>query len=198
MTTTSYPRTTPRTGAAPATDRMIGLGAAVGPVLAVLSSAAWVAEAAEPRAILQFWAFVGFALTFVGFSRRLEPKSANAAAAVLALGLLGCAGGIAFAAEVIFVDYFDIERLNAQQTASTFLMLRLPGLTFPLTLVGSAWLLGRHRLIGTKHAALLALGGVGFPLSRIGEIAELAVVADVVLAAAIVPLGWSTARAIPD
>lgn len=194
MTTIEPPHTTTAAPSIRATDRVIGLATIIGPLLGVASSIAWAADAAEPRAILQFWAMIGFAFVFVGIARRLEPRSAVAAATVLVLGLVGCAGGIAYATEAAFVEYFDIERLNDRETAATFLMLRLPGITFPLSLLASAALLWRHQLVGVRHAGLLALGAVGFPLSRIPEIPALAIAADLLLAAAVVPLGLAAAR----
>lgn len=175
-------------------DRVTGTAMIAGPLLLFGAGIAWLADVAEARAILLFWAMVGFAGVFVGLSRRLSTTAPAAAAIVLALGLIGVAGGIGYALEVAMVDAFGIERLNDQELASTFLMLRLPGLTFPLTLIASGVLCWRNGLLPTFHALALGLGGLAFPLSRIPESPGLGLVADLLLVVALVPIGWETLR----
>ena len=66
--------------------------------------------------------------------------------------------------------------------------LRLPGILFPLSLIGIGVALVRVG-IGAGWAGLgLALAGLLFPISRIGSVELLAIAADAVLLAALVGL----------
>lgn len=194
MTTTTVhqPRAT-ATSVSPV-DRVTAIATIAAPVLLLAASIAWLADAAEARAILTFWALIGFAGAFVGISRRLTLRAPTAAAIVLAFGLVGVAGGIGYATEIAMVDAFGIDRLNDQELASTYLLLRLPGLTFPLALVLSGLLGWRNGLLRPAHALVLGLGAVAFPMSRVPELPGPALIADVVLIVALVPIGWMVLR----
>jgi len=65
------------------------------------------------------------------------------------------------------------------------------GILFPLTFVGLGLALVRAHAEPRWCAIALAVAGLLFPVSRIGGIETLALVADVVFLLALVPLGWT-------
>ncbi len=67
--------------------------------------------------------------------------------------------------------------------------LLLPGVIFPLALIGFGVALFRAGIGPRPSGPLLVLGAVLFPLARINAIDLLAVAGDLVLVAALVPLG---------
>lgn len=176
------------------TARLLTASAAIGPVLLLSSSIAWMAgdDLAELRGTLQFWAIPFLVLGLVGIASRLERPAPTARAAITCLLAIGGAAGASFANEILVVDQFDVERLMHQDTPSALLALGLPGLCMPFSIVLTGLLSRVHRTLPATRAALLVAGGVLFPMSRIPAIAELAVVADLVLVAAIVPVWWSS------
>lgn len=171
------------------TQRAMAYAAGVGPVLLLAASFAWLAgdDYAEWRGILGFWAFPALLLAGLGLLARLEDHAPRAKAALTATLAVAAVAGGAFATEVNMVEHFGIERLIDQQTPSAMLALGLPGLLFPISMVVIGVLSYRFATMPRIEAALLAVGTAAFPLSRIPEIPELAVVADLVLVAALAP-----------
>lgn len=171
------------------TQRVLAYAAGVGPVLLLAASFAWQAGDgyAEWRGILGFWAFPALLLAGLGLLARFEDEAPRARAVLTAtLGIAAVAGG-AFATEVNMVEHFGIERLIDQQTPSAMLALGMPGLLFPVSMVAIGVLSYRLGTMPRIEAALLAVGTAVFPMSRIPEIPELAIVADLVLVAALAP-----------
>lgn len=167
----------------------------LGPLFGVASSLAWLADAQEWRGILSFWmvVFLGVGLSGILLRRLSEP--APVAAAVVGLTLAaGLAAGAAYSAETAIVDVFGIDRLNNEGAISSVLLLRLPGLMLPLSILALAWFSLRHRTIDRIPAFLLALGAVAFPVSRIPEIAGIALVSDLLLLAALTPVAIGVLR----
>ncbi len=170
-------------------DIVVAVATMVGPLLLLASSVAWLADAREAQAILLMWGTIGLALTIVGFSQRLRRALPWTAAVVLGIGIIGTAAGAGYAVETAMVDHFGIERMNDQDTLATVLVLQLPGLLFPLSLVVAAVASWRARLLTPIHAGLIAVGAILFPASRVPEIAGLAIGADAVLSLGLVTLG---------
>lgn len=143
---------------------------------------------------IQVYAAIGFGLALLGLTARLEPHLPRLAAALTVTGMVGVAGAIGFGHDSIVFSYNPVAALSEQEAGWTFLSLLLPGIIFPLTLAATG-LAAMKTGIGPRWAgALLAIGGLCFPVSRIGEIAALAVVADAFIAAGLVPMGLSGLR----
>jgi len=205
VTATLDPRTlddapaVPAAATAPTTDptaRLMRLSAVVGPLILVASSVVWLFgdDLAELRGILTFWAFPFTALAVYGIASRLQGASPVGRAVVTALVAIGACGGAGFATEVNMVDHFGVERLMEQDTPSAFLALGIPGPCFPLAVVVLGLLSLRHATLPRAQALLLAAGGLLFPLSRIPQIAGLAVAADLLILAALAPVARSARR----
>jgi hypothetical protein len=199
---TANPTANPTTGLAvrsertSPTERLAAIAAAVGPLVLVASSLAWLAgdEYAELRAILSFWAFPAIALGLIGIATRLERSAPRSRALVTALVTIGAVAGGAFAQEIAMVDFFGTERLIRQDTPSAMLSLGLPGLMFPAGVILTGLLAFRHRVLPRWQAALLAAGGALFPLSRMPELPALSVAADVLMVVALAPVAFAAGR----
>jgi hypothetical protein len=178
-------------------DRVAGTATIVGPLLMLGSTVAWLVDAEATRSILLMWGVIGFGLTTVGFAFRLRDASPVGAGVVLALGVISACAGGGYAAEAAIVEHFGIERMNDQSTLMTALVLQLPGLTFPLSLLAAALASWRARLLAPAHAGLLTLGAILFPASRLPELPGLAVVGDSLLLLALVPIGLAVLRGTP-
>ncbi|WP_421121580.1 hypothetical protein ACE2AJ_09435 [Aquihabitans daechungensis] len=90
------------------------------------------------------------------------------------------------------VDHFGVERLIDQETPSAALALKIPGPMFALAMMLIGMLSFVHRTQPRARAVLLAIAGVSFPMARIPAVAGVAVVSDLALLAAMVPVFWST------
>jgi hypothetical protein len=196
---TSIAPTTPSTAVGDPSDptaRLMRVAAVVGPLVLAASSVAWLAgdDSAELRGILTFWAFPFLALAAYGVASRLQHRSPAGRAVVTALVAIGtCAAG-GFATEINMMDHFGVERLMEQDTPSAMLALGMPGLCFPLSLIVLGVLSFTYRTLPRAQALLLTAGGVLFPMSRIPEVAGLALVADALIIAAFAPVAFSARR----
>ena len=118
---------------------------------------------------IQVYAAIGFGLALLGLTARLEPHLPRLAAALTVTGMVGVAGAIGFGHDSIVFSYNPVAALSEQEAGWTFLSLLLPGIIFPLTLAATG-LAAMKAGIGPRWAgALLAIGGLFFPVSRIGE-----------------------------
>ena len=177
------------------TARLMRIAAVVGPLFFVASSVAWLGEDREElRGILTFWALPFMALAVYGVAGRLQERSPMGRALVTALVTIGACAGAGFATEVSMVEHFGVERLMDQDTPSAFLGLGIPGPMFPLGLVLLALLSFRHRTMPRGQALLLAAGGLLFPVSRIPQVAPLALAADLLILAAFAPVAFGVRR----
>ncbi len=167
----------------------------VGPPLLLAGSVAWVFGADQLRLVLQFYAAIVIVLGLIGIGLSIAPRAPRPAAALLVLAVLGfAAGGMGFAVDALHGEKFGSPSLADEGGLAGSLVPTLPGLLGPLTLIALGGLLWRRHLAPRWSAVAFILGGLAFPLSRIGEIAPLAVVVDVLLLVALVPLGWRMAQ----
>ena len=106
------------------------------------------------------------------------------------MGAVGVAAGVGFAFERIVADITGFE-LSEATSAVTPIALLLPGLLWPVTLLGCGLGLRKAGVVPRWSGALLAATGLLFPVSRIGEVEALSIAADVVFLVALLPLGLS-------
>lgn len=176
------------------TAALVRGAAVVGPLLLLGSSIAWAVgpEVAELRGSLQFWAFPFLGLALMGIATRLEQPAPLARAVLTAMFAIGMVAGGSFAQEILMVDFFGVERLLRQPTPSAVLALGLPGVLLPIgtAVMGLVFLV--HRTVPAKVCLALVVGGLLFPMSRIPELAGLAVVADIVLLVALAAASRTT------
>lgn len=165
----------------------------LGPALLAAGSAAWFADAAQLRAILTFWAIVLIGVGVHGIVLRRLAEPAPRAHAILGLMLAaGVAAGAGFAVELGMTEAFGVERLIDTGKPTAIFMLNIPGLMFPASLLGVGIMSWRLKTLPSSSAILLAVAAATFPISRIGEIAGVALVSDLLLVAATAPVGIAT------
>lgn len=182
--------------------RIAGVAAIAAPVLLLASTAAYGARGAAMNdgalgGALQVGAMILFGIAVVGLARAAEPRAPRAAAAVTVLGLVGTAGGVGFGVDSIQAEVFGSGSIQDSGAAAGVLALRLPGIVFPIALLGLALLFARTRTAPAWLAAALAVGAVLFPLARIPGVVPLALGGDAVLVVAMVGLGSLLLRGAP-
>lgn len=167
----------------------------VGPALLAASSVAWIADSPQVRGALAFWAIVLVGVGLHGIVLRRLAEPAPTAHAVLGVTLAaGVAAGAAFAVEMLMVDTFAVDRLVETGDPAAILTLNLPGTMFPISVIAIGVFSWRKQTLPVASALLLALAGIVFPMSRIGEVAALAVVSDLLLVAATAPIALAVLR----
>jgi hypothetical protein len=176
--------------------RLQGAALIAAPVLLATSTVAYGATGgmghSQIGGAIQVYAMVAFPLGLLGLVRRLEEAHPRLAALLSALVVCGAAGGVAFGVDAVHGAVHSDAPLRNLAIAPLFL--HLPGLTFPLSLIGVGLALARSGAAPRWSGYALALGGALFPLSRIPAIVGLALVSDLSVAAALVPLGWGLLR----
>ncbi|HEX6027080.1 MAG TPA: hypothetical protein VFZ00_34090 [Solirubrobacter sp.] len=145
---------------------------------------------------LSVWAVIAFGIALVGVLRLLEPHAPRAAALLTLTAIAGVAGGAAFSVGGVYAPIYDLgpdAPLDAVEGADAIAAFAfLPwGWLIPFTLTLTGILFWRTAAIPRTQAVLLIAGGVLFVAGRPARIEPVAVVTDLVLVAALVPIGWA-------
>ena len=165
------------------------------PVLLMASTASYIANGdgmntGELGGALQVWAMILFAVAAVTLTGRFSGVAPRAAAVLLVVGLAGAAGGVAYGIDSIQAAVFDNTSVQESDSAAAPLALQIPGLLFPLGLVGTGVMLARTATAPVWAAWLLVIGAALFPIARIPDIAALALVGDALLVLSLAAIGW--------
>ncbi len=188
--------------------RVYGVATILAPLLLLASTVAFVTDGQGLNVgvlggVIGVWAALALVIAFVGIIRLLEPAAPRGAAALTVLALSGFAAGVGFDVGAIVDGVFGADEVNAAFDAAiasgggdALLPLAfLPwGLFGPAAMIVAGILLWRTRVTARWSGALLALGGVLFVIARPERLAIPALVADTVLVAALVPIGWRILR----
>ena len=179
--------------------RLSGAATVAAPVLLLLSTISYITagdgmNAGEAGGAIQVWAMIAFALATVSLSRLLERPAPRAAAALTAIGLIGAAGGVGYGIDSIQAAIFHTGSIQETDSAVGPLALQLPGVLFPLSLIGLGVMLARTGVVARWSGWMLVAGALLFPLARIPDVEALAIVGDAMLLIALVPLGWQMIR----
>ena len=179
-------------------SRVLAGAAIAAPVLLLASTLAYVASDGlgdDPAGgAIQVYAAVAFALAIFGITGRLEASVPRIATALTVAGMVGVAGATGFGHDSIVFSYNPVAALSEQESAAAGLSLFLPGILFPLALAALGVACAKTQVGPRWAGVLLALGGLCFPVSRIGEIPALALAADGLIAAGMVPIGLAALR----
>ena len=140
--------------------------------------------------VIQVYAFAAFIPVTLGFARWAAIASPRTSIALTIVAALGVAGGIAYGMDSIHTAQVGV----SLEEFGSFgpLVLQVPGIMFPLSLLGIAITLVRLGAQPRWSGALLAVVAVLFPASRIPGIEGLGIVSDSLLILALYPLGWSS------
>jgi hypothetical protein len=128
-----------------------------------------------------------------GITRPLQSRMPSAAAALTALFAYGfVVGGVAFNLETILIEH----GMMSFDSIDAFPVLGMSGVLGPLSLIGigaALLITGADRVAG----AALAVCGVFFPVSRIFDIASVALAVDTMLLVGMATLAWGLVRTRP-
>lgn len=180
--------------------RLMGAATVAAPVLLLLSTISYISAGngmndGEAGGAIQVWAMIAFGLVTVSLARLLEPAAPRAAATLTVVGLIGAAGGVGYGIDSIQAAIFGTGSIQEADSAVAPLALQLPGVLFPVSLIGLGLMLARSGTVARWSGWTMAVGALLFPLSRIPDVEALAIAADAILVIALVPLGVQMIRA---
>lgn len=174
-------------------DRLFGAAMIIAPVLLLASTIAAVLGEGlgedQAGGVLQMYAAAAFFLAIIGLTRLIEATAPRAAAALTVFGAFGVAGAAGYAINSIYAAIGPVNLNENVDGSAGQLALQTPGILFPLTFIGIGIFLLRGHVEPRWSGIALILGGVLFPVSRIGSIDALAPVPDALLLIGLVPLG---------
>lgn len=182
MTTTTE---TPRLTSTP-TERMLTAGLVIAPIgyLAADSTYAALGWDSPAGAVLHILSAIAYGFVILRVAAWL-PERSVLAAVLIAVGLIGLAGNVAYGFETIHVSLGDTALVDQTGVAS---IIKPLGLFFPASLVLAAialWRLGRR-----WQAIVVAAAGLVWPVGHIANIAPVAVAVNVALVLALGSLLW--------
>ncbi len=165
---------------------LFDLSLVVGPALVLLSAIAFVLEGegdndGEIAGTIQSWGFIVLSLAVIRLTGHLARWNPTGAAVVLALGMVGVAGGVSYGIDAIQADVFNTGSIQDTSSSAAPIALQLPGILFPLSFLGLGVMLIQTRAAPIPAGALLAAGAVLFPLGNIPDIQPLTIAANAVL-----------------
>lgn len=199
--------------AAPASylgQRLLALAVVAAPVVFLVADVAYVTAGNGINngvlgGTIGVWSCFVFVWAFIGLSRALEQAAPRGALALLILAVPAFAGGgVAFNVEALHRDLFGNSTLEAalldgDPGAMIGFFAFLPwGWLAPASFVLLGVLVWRTTVFPRWAGALTALGGVLFIAARPQDFDALAIAADVVLVAGLVPLGIALLRRASD
>lgn len=189
---------------APAVAHVYGVATILAPVLLLASTVAFVVAGEGINhgvlgGTIGVWSSFALLVAFIGILRALEPAAPRAAAVLTVLAISGLAAGVAFNVDAIVTAAAGPESsgtFNALvETQPVAILAFLPwGWFVPLSLVLAGIFLWRTRTVPAWNGVLLIAAGVLFVASRPERITLLAIASDVVLIAAMAPIGWAMLR----
>jgi hypothetical protein len=180
--------------------RLYGLSLVAAPVLLAASSVFWEGRSVGlTGGVLVVYSFTCWIGVVLAFTSRLSPRMPRLALVAAPVAILACVAGTNFGVEGIvegglgIADLSDAMLADAEvpERAALVLAFFLPGGLFPLTLLLYAAALVRARSIPAWCGALIGLGAITFPLSRISRIQEIALISDALL---VISLSWLGAQ----
>lgn len=180
--------------------RVLGAGMIIAPLLLLASTVASVAGDGLGRdqagGVLQMYAAAAFVLAVIGLTQLVDDAYPRASAVLTVIGALGCCGAAGYAINSIYVAIGTIdlnENVDGAAAAGQW-ALRSPGILFPLAFIGLGIALLKAGVEPRWSGAALILGGILFPVTRIGSIDALAPLPDVLLFVGLAPLGVTFLR----
>lgn len=184
--------------------QVLGGALIAAPLLLLASTAAFAVEAGDRinrgtvgGAILVY-AMAAFALAMVALTQRFAHIYPRAAVGLLVTGVAGCAAGAGFGVDSIHAALPGGGPLEDIGDTAGLLAIFPPGAVFPFTVIAIGIALLRAEPALRRQAIALMLAGIVFPVSRVLDVLPLAILADLVFVAAMVPLGLSALRARPS
>jgi hypothetical protein len=184
--------------------QVLGGALIAAPLLLLASTAAFAVEAGAAinrgtvgGAILVY-AMAAFALAMVALTQRFAHIYPRAAVGLLVTGVAGCAAGAGFGVDSVHGALPGGGPLEDIGGTAGLLAVFPPGAMFPPTVIAIGAVLLRAEPALRRQAIALMLAAIVFTVSRVLDVLPLAVLADLVFVAAMVPLGLSALRSRPS
>ena len=180
-----------------------GLALIGAPILMALGTLFWENGQVGARAgTFQFYAMALWIPALLALFALTKSQMPRLATLGTWLAFIVCLAGAGWAYDGMYLTAFskagaDVAMVNAavgSMPVAQVLTLQLPGLFFPLILVLAGFSIWRSNLFPAWVPLLIALGGIGFPLSRIPRIQLLAHTADLLLLVPLLYIGWHFVR----
>jgi len=184
MTTTTAPR--PTTTRPTLEQRLLTSSLLVAPVCFLAADTTYAARGWEDATagVLHVLASIVYALVFLRVAAWLRPAS-RLRAAIVAVGLVGMAGSVAYGFDTIHMSLGDAQLVDQPGAAN---LIKPLGLFFPLALALVAVAL--VRLGAHWQGGLVLLAALGWPVGHIANLAPLCVAVNVVLVLGFGTLLW--------
>ncbi|AYB35654.1 hypothetical protein [Chryseolinea soli] len=138
---------------------------------------------------------VPWIIAFIVLFDKLKMEMPRYATVGLIVAIYGCLSGANFGFVGVYGEAFQIPHKTYLETLSHYslsanLLLFWPGPLFPLSLLVLGIVLIRQKKVEVWLGALLCLGAIAFPLSRIPRIESIAHAVDILLALPLVVMGY--------
>jgi hypothetical protein len=176
-------------------DRLLTISLVLAPAVTLISSLLFAARGWDDgtAGAIQVVAGVLDMLLVMVLVTHLHDRPRLAAVA-LGLGALGAGGWVAYGINTIETSYGNVDLVDLTGAAT---IIKPLGLCWPamLVLVGATFL--RSRRVPLPCGLGIVLAGALLPVSRIGNIWQLAIVVDVLLLASLVPIAWMQLKGTP-
>lgn len=139
------------------------------------------------------WSSVALGLGYAGILGLVQHRLPRFSVALSLLCAMHVVGGAAFGVDTVYVALGSTALVDSGDVAG-FLATGAPGIMAPFALAGCGIALLLARVGPRWNGFAWIVGGILFPLSRIPDIVALAVIDDLVLLAAMLPVGLLLAR----
>lgn len=170
------------------TDRLLTASLVVAPLIYLAADSTYAARGWEDATagVLHVLGAIGYGFVVLRAATWL-PEASWLKAALLLVGLIGLAGNVAYGFDTIHMSLGDTQLVDRPGAAN---LIKPLGLFFPLSLglVAVALVRRDHRW----QAGLVLAAVLVWPIAHIGNIAVLAVPANVALVVAFGSLAWSS------
>lgn len=177
MTTSTIATSVGRTATATPTERVMTASLVAAPLLYLAADSLYAARGWEdPTAgVLHVLGAIAYGFVVLVVASWL-PREARLTAALVVTGLIGMAGNVAYGFETIHMSFGDVQLVDRGGAAN---LIKPLGLFFPLSFLVVA--AGLHRLGHRWQAAAVCAAILAWPVAHIGNVAEVAVPANVAL-----------------
>lgn len=179
-------------------SRLFGAAAVVGPALLIGGAVAFATGGGFNQdgtgGALYVYAFIAMALAAIGITRELEHALPRVSAALLAIAVLGCAGGVGFGIDSIHAGLPEGAGLEDVGGTAGAIGLLVPGAIFPLSFIALGIAMWRAGVTPRMSGPALAVAGLLFPIGNIPDIEAIALASNALFAVALWPLGAAWLR----